>query len=375
MLIGQATSRGTNGYALRMGSATTEKSFRVWRGLRLATVGIGTYAGGPSDDALYAEALATALTEGVNVVDTARSYRGGASERVVGEVFARLVGAKVVCRNEAFVVSKVGFLPDLPVGGAGERLIALRRQFVSRGLFAWGDLVDGCHCIAPTYIRYEMERSRQALQLATIDAYLIHNPERQLSAASRSVVTERMRCAFETLEQACADGGIGCYGVATWDGLRYRDPDDSRALSLEVLVGLAQQVGGSAHHFGIVQVPYNASLVEAYTQRGQLLLGAQTSALRAAQELGLYVLAAASLNRGRAGIEGGSPGFPPELRTPAQRALQFARGTPGVGTALVGMRQIGHVVENMQVLKCAPPTASAIATVFASNGWDDAESR
>ena len=38
----------------------------------------------------------------------------------------------------------------------------------------------------------------------------------------------------------------------------------------------------------------------------------------------------------------------------AQRAIQFVRSTPGVGTALVGMKTLGHVEENAGVA-AAPP--------------------
>ena len=38
------------------------------------------------------------------------------------------------------------------------------------------------------------------------------------------------------------------------------------------------------------------------------------------------------------------------LDTDAQRALQFVRSTPGLGTALVGMRQLKHVEENAKLV-------------------------
>jgi aryl-alcohol dehydrogenase-like predicted oxidoreductase len=40
----------------------------------------------------------------------------------------------------------------------------------------------------------------------------------------------------------------------------------------------------------------------------------------------------------------------PGLTTDAQRALHFARSTPGIGTALVGMKDVGHVEENLLTL-------------------------
>ena len=40
--------------------------------------------------------------------------------------------------------------------------------------------------------------------------------------------------------------------------------------------------------------------------------------------------------------------------TPAQRALQFARSAPGMGTALVGMKTSAHVDENALVARIEP---------------------
>ena len=40
-----------------------------------------------------------------------------------------------------------------------------------------------------------------------------------------------------------------------------------------------------------------------------------------------------------------------DLRTDAQCALQFARNTPGVTTAIVGMSKIAHLEENAGIIK------------------------
>jgi len=42
------------------------------------------------------------------------------------------------------------------------------------------------------------------------------------------------------------------------------------------------------------------------------------------------------------------------LDTDAQRALQFVRSTPGIGTALVGMKRVAHVEENAAVAATSP---------------------
>jgi predicted aldo/keto reductase-like oxidoreductase len=81
--------------------------------------------------------------------------------------------------------------------------------------------------------------------------------------------------------------------------------------------------------------------------------------MQAAEQLGLYVMTSAPLLQGRLAqnlpaalaqvLEG--------LRTDAQRALQFVRSTPGVGTALCGMRSLAHVEENAGLI-AVPPVSS-----------------
>jgi aryl-alcohol dehydrogenase-like predicted oxidoreductase len=48
--------------------------------------------------------------------------------------------------------------------------------------------------------------------------------------------------------------------------------------------------------------------------------------------------------------------YVPGFGSDAQRALQFVRSTPGIGTALVGMKSVAHVDENAAVA-AVPPMA------------------
>lgn len=54
-------------------------------------------------------------------------------------------------------------------------------------------------------------------------------------------------------------------------------------------------VGGAGHHFHIVQVPYNLSLQEAAKMSTQIVKGKRMSLLSAAQQLGISVVASATL--------------------------------------------------------------------------------
>jgi aryl-alcohol dehydrogenase-like predicted oxidoreductase len=54
------------------------------------------------------------------------------------------------------------------------------------------------------------------------------------------------------------------------------------------------------------------------------------------------------------------------LESDAQRALQFVRSTPGVTTALVGMKQQKHVAENLAVARVAPASWEEYSKLFQS---------
>jgi aryl-alcohol dehydrogenase-like predicted oxidoreductase len=83
--------------------------------------------------------------------------------------------------------------------------------------------------------------------------------------------------------------------------------------------------------------------------------------LDVASECGITVIASASLSRGQLAID-----LPEDiirllagLETDAQRAIQFARSTPGVTAALVGMRRVEHVNENLRLARVPVLDATA----------------
>jgi predicted aldo/keto reductase-like oxidoreductase len=106
----------------------------------------------------------------------------------------------------------------------------------------------------------------------------------------------------------------------------------------------------------VVQLPYNLAMTEAFTRGNQPTGTEAVSILAAAQRLDVYVMTSASIYQGQ--LARNLPPifaeFLPGLATDAQRALQFVRSTPGVGTALVGMKQAAHVEEIAAVAAIAP---------------------
>lgn len=342
---GFATAEGTAGYRARRGARAGEGHFRTWRGLTLSSLGIGTYLGAEDEatDRAYEATVRRALELGFNVVDSAINYRHQRSERNVGAVLRALAREVRIAREDVLLATKGGFMPH-PVDA-----------YVKAGIVKPDEVVGAGHCIAPRFLADQLDRSRANLGVETIDVYFVHNPETQLGAVDQATFLARMRAAFELLEGAVRDGKIRWYGAATWTG--FRQPATAREhLSLPGLVGLAREVAGDGHHFGMIQLPYNLAMTEAITVANQRVGAASVPVMQAAEQLGVYVMTSASILQGKL-----ARNLPPALaqvleglRTDAQRALQFVRSTPGVGTALCGMRSLPHVEENASLVSVPP---------------------
>src|SRR5262245_3969081 len=366
MMSGRATDEGTQRYAGRLAPAMPAVNFRSFAGVgRLSSVGIGTYLGRDDDvtDQSYRRSVARAVERGLNVVDTAVNYRNQRSERAIGAALADLVGRGVVRRDEMVIATKGGYIP-FDGGTPADPRAWFTDTYLKTGIIRPGDVV-GMHCMTPRYLDDQIAKSRANLGLETIDIYYVHNPEGQLAEVARPAFFGRLREAFAALERAAADGRIGCYGTATWNGYR-QPPDASDHLSLEEVVAAARDVGGEGHHFRVIQLPYNLAMPEAFT-RGNQRVGQDTvSTLEAARRLGVYAMASASVHQGHLtrGLPPVIAEYLPGLESDAQRATQFVRSTPGIGTALIGMKSVAHVDEAVGVAATVPMAWEQFGRLF-----------
>src|SRR5882762_984031 len=359
MVAGRATAEGTRRYAEKLTGGLAAGHFReLAGGSSASTLGLGTYLGTEdgATDVLYQDAIVRALELGVNVLDTAVNYRHQRSERAIRTALATAIGRGVVGRDEVVVATKGGFIPfdgAVPRDPRGY----FSATYLETGIIKPGEVAGGAHCMTPRYLRDQIDRSRTNLGLETLDIYYLHNPETQLGEVDRVEFERRLRAAFEALETAVSDGCIARYGTATWTGLR-ADPSAADYLSLAELVAIASEVGGKDHHFEVIQLPYNLGMPEAFTRANQRVKDRTVPVLEAARQLGVFVMASASVHQGQLtrNLPPMITEYIPGLTSDAQRALQFVRSTPGVGTALVGMRSPAHVEENAKV-GAVPPIA------------------
>src|SRR5688572_10019617 len=353
-----ATAAGTERLRQRVTSRFVDDFFRPFAGsLAASSIGIGTYLGecDDADDARYSAALRAALENGINLIDSSINYRCQRSERVVGAVLRDAIADGVVSRDEVIVCTKGGYIPlDTSTPPTREEYLAyLQRTFVEPGIVSADDVAGGGHSLSPSFLAHQIQASRANLGVDTIDVYYLHNPEQQLDYVQPARFRTLLRRAFTLLEERVESGDIGCYGCATWNGLR--TPPDARGhLDLSELTAIARDVGGDNHHFRVVQLPINLAMSEAVRLPTQKLGGRRVvPLLQAAAELGISVLASATLMQSR--LTDGLPAAVresfPALTTDAQRAIAFVRALPGVTSALVGMRSLDHVEENLRTVR------------------------
>lgn len=361
---GLATPEGTKHFAQRFAGRHGAGHFRARRGLQLSSLGVGTYLGSPDADTdrAYTEAIIAAVRSGINVIDAAINYRFQRSERSIGSALVELENAGIG-RDELVLCTKAGYLtPDGDMPADPRKYFF--REYIEPGILRAEEIAAGCHCLAPQFLENQLRRSLRNMGVQAIDVFYLHNPETQLPEVSREDFRARIRGAFAFLETAAATGKIGAYGLATWNAFRQRQ-DAPDFIALEEMIGLAREVAGENHHFRFVQLPFNLAMAEPLLQPNQPIDGRVVPLVSAAHQLGIAVIASASLLQGRL-----ARNLPPFLKEVAGldndvlRALQFARSAPGITTALVGMSRVAHVRENLKLLEVEPMPETKFRELF-----------
>ena len=359
-----ATAEGTERYAKRFSGIAAPGHFRETQKLSVSSLGIGTYLGQPDDktDGNYAASVIAAVENGINVIDAAINYRFQRSERSIGSALKQLA-QKGFAREEFLVCTKGGYLtPDGAMPADPNEYFY--REYIQPGIFKPNEIVQGSHCMTPRFLENQLGRSLRNLGLDSVDVYYLHNPETQLSEVSRPDFMERVRDAFIYLESAAAAGKIQFYGMATWNGFR-QEATARESLQLGEVEQLARDIAGEKHRFRFVQLPFNLAMTEALTLGNQAIGDESKTVMEAAGELGITLIASASLLQGQ--VARNLPPFVAQalgLQDDAERALQFARSSPGITTALVGMSRPEHVRANARIIGMPPATVDEFSKLF-----------
>jgi aryl-alcohol dehydrogenase-like predicted oxidoreductase len=322
----RATRLGTRRFAQRFPTAD-RTHFRHVRGLTIGSIGIGTYLGSmsPGFDRKAHAAIISAVANGCNLIDTARNYRGGRSEIVVGNAIRALSAAGIAERNELIVCSKAGYVYEQDA-----RLRAISASTVDTNI------------LSPVFLSSEIALSLDCTGLDSIDIYLLHNPELHLPKLGRRKFYSTLTSCFEILERYVNDKKLGMYGLACWSAFDHNSPE---LIDISKVMRAARLAGGNGRdNFGAIETPLN------WLYRNPVVARANTSLPKVCRENNLILIGSSPLLGGqftRLPSELGSA--IPEKLTDAQRSIQFARSIPGVSATLVGMNRRDHIEENLRL--------------------------
>ncbi|MDZ8262376.1 aldo/keto reductase [Nostoc sp. ChiQUE01b] len=348
----KATAEGTRRYREKHRKYCAPDHFREAGELIVSSIGLGTYLGENDEqtNALVTKAVIESVRRGVNLIDSAIVYRDRQAERSVGKAVRHLLESGEVLRDELIICTKGGILPHVTSDPADWFCQHYIEQSISA--ISVTDLIDRRYCIHPEYLQDQLNWSLENLGVQTIDVYYIHNPEKHLSEITPDILYERLRAAFEVMEDAVDTGKIAAYGLATWEGFRV-PPTSREHLDLARVKSIAQEVSGNKEDsFRFIQFPLNMVMPEALLAPTQNVKGEHVSLLEAAYRLGIIPIASGSIYQAQ--VVGQIPekissAFGKNFRTDCQRALQYTRSAPGLLTALVGMKAPEHVEENLAI--------------------------
>ncbi|PJZ68375.1 hypothetical protein CH373_05905 [Leptospira perolatii] len=267
LLPGFATPASTSGFAESLSVsnefAKNPTEFRknfyyLFQGLTLSKLAFGCYRVGLRDPE-HKNAMSDALRHGVNCIDVSSNYGDGEAETLVGSVLLDGISKGTFTRESIFVVTKAGYIQ-----GRNMELVKDRKK-KGNPFFEVTEFQPDCfHCISPSFLEDQLERSRKRLGLETLDCLLLHNPEYFLSDRqnksdkSKEAIQEyyrRIVHAFRFLESARKEGKIRMYGISS---NTFPVPEeDFTHTSLSKLLKLVEEEIGDDHGFSVVQFPAN----------------------------------------------------------------------------------------------------------------------
>jgi len=353
MITGYATSEGTLHFAKR-NQLASKNHFRLFSGLTLSSIGIGTYLGNVDNvtDDLVKEAIKKSVLSAINVIDTAINYRSQKAERSVGKAVSELVEEDKAKREELFISTKNGYVTN--DGDINEEFWeCVHNTLVKPGIIKSNDISSGYHCMTIPYLEQQLNQSLKNLGLDCVDLIYLHNAaEGQLQDISKEEFMKKLKDVFEFYEKQRKSGSIRYYGMATWDCFRVPREHPQHILLSDV-VRLAKEIGGNEHGFRFIQLPYNMYLDQAIILKNQFVNGSEASILETAINLGIGVFASVPLMQAKLLKPNTIPEFG-NLQRPSHRALQFVRSTPGIIAPLVGQKTLDHVNENLELVKIEP---------------------
>lgn len=223
-------------------------------------IGFGTYRISDQNQA-HLDALAEAIKNGIDLIDTSTNYFDGGAERAIGKVLERFDAS---VRENVEIVGKFGYIQ----GSLLKEYNNLSSDLRKLGCEVVEYSKECFHSISKSFVHHQLERSLERLRTDFVDCYLVHNPEYfMLDAINKKIPKEvylpqmldQIFEAFCALEEEVKDGRIGSYGVSSNSFAKPKDAPDF--LPYEELLPLAhkaaKEVGNANHSFTTVELPVN----------------------------------------------------------------------------------------------------------------------
>jgi methylglyoxal reductase len=317
-------------------------------GMQLPAVTFGAWAigglfWGGSDDTEAIRAIHAALDQGIDAIDTAPAYGCGHSERLI----ARAIGGR---RDRVRILTKCGLRWD---DDSGEFYFKLEATPDGKPVTIYKN-------VRAKSIMHECEQSLLRLNTDYIDLYQVHWP-------SSTATSEETMGALLRLKE---HGKIGDFGVSNYsreqmasalshgalasNQVRYNLLD--RSIEAEVLPFCRE------NNLGVLC--YSPMALGLLTGKVTPDRGFPTSDIRSSNPL----FSADSRRKVLEAIEKVRPIASAHNATPAQLAVAWVLGQPGITTALVGARNERQVAENAAAaaIKLSTEELARIGDVFAA---------
>ena len=357
IIDGYATPEGTKNYMqFAVSRRKPAAHFKSFDGLRLSSLGMGTYLGQPTedDDQAIENAIYQSVKSGaVNVVDTAINYRSMKSEKTIGSALSRLIKDKIISREQLFICTKNGYITndgDYPTVDVMEYMY---KMYIQPEVITADDISSGYNVMNPNYLARCIDKSLMNMHISTLDLVYIHNAfESWYQDVSREKFMEMLVKVFEIYERYRTKNKIRYYGMATWTCFRV-PPTSSEYLSLEQVVKCADSISGKGRGFRFIQLPYNLAYSEALLLKNQSVGSEKNlTILQAAARLNVGVFTSVPLFQGRL-LRSQVPNYG-NVTDPVSKLVQIIRSSPSVIAPLIGQKKPEHVEENLKTANIPP---------------------
>ena len=357
VLNGYATDSGTKRYmeyAIQRGKPSNH--FRLFDGLNLSSIGMGTYLGELSteDDNAMENAVYESIKSGaINVIDTAINYRAMKSEKSIGRALLRLRNEGIISRDQVFICTKNGYITNDGDYPSIDVMEYMQRMFISTGIIKPDEISSGYNVLNPNYVERCIDKSLTNMHLSAIDLVYIHNAfESWHEDIKREEFMQMLSRVFEVYERYRSINKVRYYGMATWTCFRV-PLDNKEYLSLEEVVNLAEKVGGKQHGFRFIQLPYNLAYSEALLLKGQKVgTEKNLTILEAAEKLNIKVFTSIPLFQSRL-LRAQIPDYM-GLTDQVTKLVQVIRSSPSVIAPLIGYKKPQHIEQNLKIANIPP---------------------